>query len=139
MLSPIGRTRKRRGGRTLAAIRSLGFNTVRTWAEWSAAEAREGEYRFRTARTPVELAEEAGLKVIVQVYVDSAPEWVGRKFPDGQFVSSGRHCDPIAGGPGYCFDHPGVRRAVLRFSRKSRGARRGARLSSRTTCGASRR
>jgi beta-galactosidase len=53
--------------------------------------------------------------VIVQVYVDSAPAWVGRKFPDGQFVTQGGTAIPSQAAPGYCFDHPGVRRAVLRF------------------------
>jgi beta-galactosidase len=61
------------------------------------------------------LAEEVGLKVIVQVYVDSAPEWAGRKFQDGQFVSQGGTAIRSQAAPGFCFDHPGVRQAVLRF------------------------
>ena len=96
-------------------MRSLGFNTVRTWVEWIAAEAREGEYRFGQLDLMLKLAEEAGLKVIVQVYVDSAPEWVGRKFPDGQFVSQGGTAIRPQAAPGLCFDHPGVKQAVLKF------------------------
>ena len=115
MLSPIGPDSEAAWRKDLAAIKSLGFNTVRTWAEWSAAEAREGEYRFGQLELLLKLAEEAGLKVIVQVYVDSAPEWAGRRFPDGQFVSQGGTAIRSQAAPGYCFDHPGVRRAVLRF------------------------
>jgi len=115
MLSPIGPDSERAWRRDLASIKALGFNTVRTWVEWSAAEAREGEYRFGQLDLLLTLAEEAGLKVIVQVYVDSAPEWVGRTFPDGQFVTQGGTVIRSQAAPGACFDHPGVRRAVLRF------------------------
>jgi beta-galactosidase len=115
MLSPIGPDSARAWRRDLASIKALGFNTVRTWVEWSAAEAREGEYRFGQLELLLRLAEEAGLKVIVQVYVDSAPEWVGRRFPDGQFVTQGGTVIRSQAAPGACFDHPGVRAAVLRF------------------------
>jgi beta-galactosidase len=115
MVPPIGPASEGAWRKDLASIRSLGFNTVRTWVEWSAAEAREGEFRFGQLDLLLRLAEESGLKVIVQVYVDSAPEWVGRKFPDGQFVSQGGTAIRSQAAPGLCFDHPGVRRAVLRF------------------------
>ena len=115
MLTPVGPGSKAAWRKDLAAIKALGFNTVRTWVEWSAAEAREGEYRFEQLDLLLRLSEEAGLKVIVQVYVDSAPEWVGRKFPDGQFVSQGGTAIRSQAAPGFCFDHPGVRRAVLGF------------------------
>jgi beta-galactosidase len=47
--------------------------------------------------------------------MDSAPEWVGRKYPDSLFVSaSGEVMHPEAA-PGYCVDHPGVRDAELAF------------------------
>ncbi len=32
------------------------------------------------------LAEERGLRVVVQIYLDSAPDWVGEKYPGGRFV-----------------------------------------------------
>ena len=115
MISPIAPGSEAAWRKDLASIKSLGFNAVRTWVEWSAAEAREGEYRFGQLELLLRLAEEAGLKVIVQVYVDSAPEWVGRRFPDGQFVSQGGAVIRSQAAPGACFDHPGVRSAVLRF------------------------
>jgi beta-galactosidase len=115
MVPPMGPGAEAAWRKDLAAIKALGFNTVRTWVEWSAAEAREGEYRFGQLDLLLTLAEQAGLKVIVQAYVDSAPEWVGRKFPDGQFVTQGGIAIRSQAAPGYCFDHPGVRRAVLAF------------------------
>jgi beta-galactosidase GanA len=99
----------------LQKIKSLGFNTVRTWVEWSTAEPRPGEFHFEQLDLMLELAGEAGLKVIVQVYADSAPDWVGQQFPDGRFVAQNGQPIPSQAAPGFCFDHPGVHRAMLRF------------------------
>ena len=123
MVPPMGPGAEAAWRKDLAAIKALGFNTVRTWVEWSAAEAREGEYRFDQLDLLLTLAEEAGLKVIVQVYVDSAPEWVGRKFPDGQFVTQGGIAIRLAGRAGLLLRSPWRapgRARVLRGSRATR-------------------
>lgn len=99
----------------LKKIKALGFNTVRTWIEWSKNEPREGEFHFENLDLMLKLAQEEGLRVIIQVYADSAPQWVGRKFPDGKFMSQGGLVVPSQAAPGYCFDHPGVRAAMLRY------------------------
>ena len=99
----------------LRQIKSLGFNSVRTWVDWASAEPREGEYHLENLEQLADLAQETGLKLIVQVYVDSAPDWVGKKFPDSHFVSISGEVMPSQAAPGYCFDHPGVHAAVLRL------------------------
>jgi beta-galactosidase len=99
----------------LQQIKSLGFNTVRTWIEWTACEKEEGRYDFGALKLIVDLAGEVGLKVIVQVYIDSAPDWVGLRFPDAKFVSSNGVAIQSQAAPGFCFDHPGVRAKILRF------------------------
>jgi beta-galactosidase len=99
----------------LIKIKNLGFNTVRTWVEWNVGEPREGEYHLENLDLLLRLANEVGLKVIVQVYVDSAPEWVGQKYPDGYYAAQDGQPIPSQAAPGYCFDHPGVRKAVLAF------------------------
>lgn len=99
----------------LFQIKSLGFNTVRSWVEWTSNEEQEGKYDFSTLEAVADLAEEVGLKLIVQVYIDSAPEWVGRKFPDAQFVASNGLPVRSQSSPGFCFDHPGVQEKILRF------------------------
>lgn len=99
----------------LLKIKGLGFNTVRTWVEWNVGEPREGEYHFENLDLLLKLAHEVGLKVIVQVYVDSAPEWVGRKFPDGRYAAQDGQPIPSQAAPGYCIDHRGVRKAILDF------------------------
>ncbi len=99
----------------LRQIRSLGFNTVRCWIDWASGEPSEGRYRFDTITTLLRLAEQEGLRVIVQVYMDSAPAWVGRRFPDSRFVSSNGMIIEPESSPGYCRDHAGVRAAELKF------------------------
>jgi beta-galactosidase len=99
----------------LTKIKNLGFNTVRTWVEWSVSEPQEGEFHLQNLDLLLQLAGEVGLKVIVQVYVDSAPEWVGKKYPDGHYAAQDGQPIPSQAAPGFCFDHRGVRKAVLDF------------------------
>jgi beta-galactosidase len=93
----------------LQKIRSLGFNTVRTWIDWATAEPQRGVYRFEHLDQMLDLAQEQGLKVFVQVYMDSAPDWIGREHPDAMFVSSGGERIHPESSPGYCRDHPAMR------------------------------
>src|SRR5437763_10711332 len=89
----------------LLKIKQLGFNTVRTWVEWSVGEPREGEYHIENLDLILKLANEVGLRVIVQVYADSAPDWVGKKFPDGRYTAQDGQPIPSQAAPGYCIDH----------------------------------
>jgi beta-galactosidase len=113
MLEPDPQSRKEIWRADVRKIKSVGFNTVRCWIDWASAEPKEGEYHFETVEVLADLAREEGLRVLVQMYVDSAPDWVGRKYPDSHFVSIGGEVMPSNAAPGFCFDHPGVRKAVL--------------------------
>ncbi len=99
----------------LKQIKALGFNTVRTWVEWAHCEPRRGEYNFDNLRLLCELAQKVGLKVFIQMYVDSAPDWVGRAYPEAQFEAQSGEKVPPQAAPGVCIDHKGVRAAVLKF------------------------
>jgi beta-galactosidase len=115
MLEPDPLSKKDRWRTDLRQIKSLGFNAIRCWIDWASGEPREGEYRFETIDVLLELAEQEGLKVVIQVYMDAAPDWVGRKFPDSLFVAAGGYVMRPEPAPGYCTDHAGVERAVLAF------------------------
>ena len=123
--------------RDLRQIRALGFNAVRCWIDWASGEPAPGLYRLDTLDVLLSLAEEEGLKVVVQVYMDSAPEWVGRQHPDALFVSSNGQAIRPESSPGYCMDHPGVRKADLAFYEAVRVAPGRAPPSSASTSGAS--
>lgn len=99
----------------LKQIRELGFNTVRLWVDWASSEPRRGEFHFEQAEQMLDLAEEAGLKAIIQIYTDSAPEWLGARYGDASFVTHTGMRIGSQAAPGYCLDHPGVRADVARF------------------------
>jgi beta-galactosidase len=101
--------------RDLATIKSLGFNSVKTWVDWGSAEPERGRYRFDALDQLLALAGEVGLKVIVQVYTDAAPEWLGTRYPDSSFVSDQGVRIGSQASPGYCLDHAGVRADMVAF------------------------
>jgi beta-galactosidase len=101
--------------RDLATIRSLGFNSVKTWVDWASAEPARGQYRLDALDQLLSLAGEAGLKVIVQIYTDAAPDWLGRRYPDSSFVSDQGVRIGSQASPGYCLDHAGVRADMVAF------------------------
>lgn len=96
-------------------IKALGFNTVRAWIDWASGQPEEQRYDFETLDVLLELAEEERLKLVLQVYMDSAPSWIGRKYPDSLFVSSNGQAIQPESSPGYCRDHGGVREADNAF------------------------
>jgi beta-galactosidase len=115
MLERDARAKKETWRKDIRQIKALGFNTVRTWIDWATGEPHQGDYRFENLDVILELAEEEGLKVFLQVYMDSAPRWLGAQYPDSYFVSSNGAAVIPESSPGYCLDHPGIRQADLAF------------------------
>lgn len=109
MLERDARSKKEIWRKDVKQIKALGFNTLRAWIDWASGEPSEKKYNFETLDVLLELAEEEGLKLFLQVYMDSAPQWVGEKYPDSLFVSSGGEVIQPESSPGYCRDHAGVR------------------------------
>ncbi|PYV13141.1 MAG: hypothetical protein DMG21_21750 [Acidobacteria bacterium] len=115
MLEPVDGKSEERWGKDLDTIKSLGFNTVKCWVDWATAESRPGEFHFENLDMLLRLAEARGLRVIVQVYLDSAPDWVGIRYPDGRFVDRSGAVIESQAAPGFCIDHPGVRAEIVKF------------------------
>jgi beta-galactosidase len=120
LLSPLTANSKEEWRRDLQQIKSLGFNTIRGWVDWSHNEPQEGKYNFDNLRMLCELSQEVGLKVIIQVYVGwdgfgFAPDWVHKKFSDG-FVDETKIHD-VSSPPSSSFysDHKGISEAILKF------------------------
>ena len=61
------------------------------------------------------LAQERGLRVIVQIYTDSAPDWVGQRYPDARFVDRSGAVINSQAAPGFCIDDEAVRNEVVKF------------------------
>lgn len=115
MLSDITENSEQEWRKDLQQIKDLGFNTVRTWVEWAHCEPKEGQYNFENLTLLADLAQEIGLKFIIQLYVDSAPDWVGKKYPDGMYEAQNGTKVKSQSAPGFCTDHPGVKESVRNF------------------------
>jgi beta-galactosidase len=115
MLEPVNATSAARWGHDLDQIKALGFDTVKCWVDWATAEPQRGRFDFRNLNLLLRLAQERGLRVIVQIYTDSAPDWIGQRHPGARFVDrSGAVIDSEAA-PGYSIDDPAVRREMVEF------------------------
>lgn len=112
---PDRATAKARWQQDIAYIKGCGFNAVRAWIDWASGEPEPGKYNFATLDLLFQMAREAGLKVLVQVYLDSAPDWLPVLYPDSHYVSSGGQKIVSQTAPGYCYDHPGVRERATAF------------------------
>ena len=115
MLEPVDSTSAERWGRDLDQIKAVGFNTVKCWVDWATAEPRPGQYDFRNLNLMMRLAQERGLRVIVQIYTDSAPDWVGQRYPDARFVDRSGAVINSQAAPGYCIDDEAVRNEIVKF------------------------
>ena len=115
MLSTINSASEEEWRADLQQIKNLGFNTVRTWVEWATCEPEPGKYNFENLELLLQLANEVGLRVLIQMYVDSAPDWVAHHHPHALFeAQSGDKVHPQSA-PGACTDTKSVEEAVLNF------------------------
>jgi len=115
MLEHVDSTSAERWGRDLDQIKAVGFNTVKCWVDWATAEPKPGQYDFRNLNLLMRLAQERGLRVIVQIYTDSAPDWVGQRYPDARFVDRSGAVIHSQSAPGYSIDDPGVHDVIVKF------------------------
>lgn len=115
MLEPVDSTSAERWGKDLDQIKAVGFDAIKCWVDWATAEPRPDEFHFENLDLLMKLAEERRLRVIVQVYLDSAPDWVGERYPDGKFVDRSGAVIESQASPGFCIDHSGVREEIVRF------------------------
>jgi beta-galactosidase len=115
MLERVDSTSAERCGKDLDQIKAVGFNTIKCWVDWATAEPKPGVFNFENLDLLLRLAQERGLRVVIQTYLDSAPDWVGERYPDGRFVDRSGAVIESQAAPGFCIDHPGVRAEIVKF------------------------
>jgi len=101
--------------RDLENIKRLGFNTVRYWVDWATCEKEYDRYDFKQVSDFLDLADKYELKIIIQIYLDSAPNWLATRYPDALYVSHTSHKVESQASPGYSLDHLAVRERATRF------------------------
>src|SRR5438094_8868789 len=70
MLERIDATSAKRWGKDLDQIKSLGFGTIKTWVDWATAEPARGQFSFANLDLVLKLAQDRGMRVIIQIYLD---------------------------------------------------------------------
>lgn len=99
----------------LNKIKNLGFNSIKYWVDWATCNPKPGKLDFTQVEKFMDIIGSSGLKVVVQIYLDSAPNWIADKYPDALFRSqSGQEVESQAS-PGYSLDHPEVRSHAAYF------------------------
>jgi beta-galactosidase len=101
--------------RDVANIKKLGFNTIRGWVNWGYVEPERGKFNFEEIDLLMDLAEKNNLKVILQTYVEYAPDWLNHRYPDARFVTESGHVISSQCSPGVCTDHPEVKKDAQNF------------------------
>ncbi len=115
MLSDITPQSEEEWRHDLKQIRALGFNTIRTWVEWAKCEPLRGEYNFENLHLLMKLAEEIGLQVFIQIYVDSPPDWAMDLFP--HYISEAQNKRKVnqQSVTGLCPDDPEAEEIIITF------------------------
>lgn len=101
--------------RDLQNISNLGFNTVKYWVDWATCEPEAGSFSLSNVDKFLDMVNDNNLKSVVQIYLDSAPNWIAREYPDALFESHSGHRVESQASPGYSFDHPDVKKEAADF------------------------
>ena len=101
----------------LKNIRAHGFNTIKIWAQWRSNHPQKDRCDFSDLQALMDLAQQNGLMVDINVIMDVSPVWLVREYPDSFMVfNDGTVLHPrtteyrqIGGTPGPCYHHPQAR------------------------------
>ncbi|MEK4350851.1 alpha-amylase family protein [Paenibacillus sp. FSL R5-0475] len=107
----------------LSNIAGQGFNCVKYWVQWRASVSKEGIYQFDDIQELMDIAEQNGLKVILNVIFDVAPAWFYKKHPDSKMITADGsvlepraiNCRQIGGAPGPCYHHAAAATEKAKF------------------------
>lgn len=100
----------------LAEMKASGLNTLQLWVVWGWVEPQPGQFVFDDYDRLIDLAEAAGLKVVLSTIAAIHPTWIHREVPgsemltaDGRVVVSTHRAEMHYGiTPGGSISHPGV-------------------------------
>lgn len=102
----------------LKSIKNRGLNTIKYWVDWARCNPKSGEYNFEQVETFLSAADKIGINVVIQIYLDSAPNWISKIYPDSLFEAQTGHKVESQASPGYSLDNPKVRKIAQEFMTK---------------------
>lgn len=111
----------------IAKMRDSGLNTIQMWVIWAWVESRPGEFNYEEYDRLVDLAEKAGLNIVLSTIAEIHPYWIHREVPGSEMIdnmghkviSSNRIEVHFGLTPGGCTDHPGVWERMSEFLRQT--------------------
>jgi beta-galactosidase len=109
--------------RDYRAAAAAGMDSFRHWFMWSAIEVAPGKYDWADYDRQMDLAAQNGIRTIIGIIDNCAPEWAFHKFADSRYLAAdGTRADSTQSGssatggfPGLCLDNAGARSACGRF------------------------
>jgi len=107
----------------LSSMPGLGFRAIKTWHFWSRHNPEEGIFDFSESDRLFAASRKAGVGVVPNLILPSAPEWAFDKYPRARYVSADGFVVPsmsisnvnVGGFPGLCLDNPDAREAAGAF------------------------
>lgn len=105
----------------LAAIKANGLAMLQLRVQWRWHERIKGQYKWDDLDRLFELCAQNGVKVIFKFMLETAPEWLFRKYdcerkdPHGNKHNAGSNSAYYVGGWWPCFDREDVRREASEF------------------------
>lgn len=107
-------------------IKKAGLKVIRTWLHWQQVNPSEGRWDFTNYDKLFKYAEKNNIKVLVQLNVEVAPEYVIKKFSECLWIDSkGEKIYPsslpmaqVGTYPGLCPDCPEVRKSMEEFFKR---------------------
>ena len=109
--------------RDLRRMRELGFTSVKNAVQWRWVHRQPDKFFFDDIDELMDLAQDNGLAVHLNLYCETAPTWLYRMYPDAKMMTSDHGAvephamqgRPIGGYPGPCLSHPGALEQRRRF------------------------
>ena len=104
----------------------LGFDSVHLRLLWNWHHRRENEFIFDEVHEMLNICDDVGLSVMLQLDLESAPYWLETQCPESRYVNANgraielgaQEAKPSGGHPGLCFHHETVIQAAEQYTRR---------------------
>lgn len=113
--------------RDMRLMAESGLSVVRTWLYWLAVNPEPDVWDFEEYDAYFEAARRNGMKVLVQLMLDSPPAWFAERHPDTLYVDAqgfrvelaSHQAQQVGGAPGPCFHVEAAKAGAEEYLRRT--------------------